>query len=77
MRYFNPIGAHYSGLIGEEPLNKPNNLFPYICLVASGKYKKLNIYGNDWPTYDGTGIREEAKNVKINNKIILIYYNIF
>ena len=58
MRYFNPIGAHYSGLIGEEPLNKPNNLFPYICLVASGKYKKLNIYGNDWPTYDGTGIRD-------------------
>lgn len=58
LRYFNPIGAHYSGLIGEEPLNKPNNLFPYICLVASGKYKKLNIYGNDWPTCDGTGIRD-------------------
>ena len=58
LRYFNPIGAHFSGLIGEEPLNKPNNLFPYICLVAAGKYKKLNIYGNDWPTDDGTGIRD-------------------
>ena len=58
LRYFNPIGAHYSGLIGEEPINKPNNLFPYICLVAAGKYKKLNIYGNDWPTFDGTGVRD-------------------
>jgi len=58
LRYFNPIGAHESGLIGEEPLNKPNNLFPYISLVASGKYKKLNIYGKNWPTHDGTGIRD-------------------
>tara|TARA_B100000886_G_C20371458_1_gene469785 strand:- start:102 stop:1154 length:1053 start_codon:yes stop_codon:yes gene_type:complete len=58
LRYFNPIGAHESGLIGEEPINKPNNLFPYICLVASGKYKKLNIYGKNWPTFDGTGIRD-------------------
>ena len=58
LRYFNPIGAHESGLLGEEPLNKPNNLFPYIALVASGKYKKLNIYGKDWPTPDGTGIRD-------------------
>ena len=41
--------------MGEEPLNKPNNLFPYICLVAAGKYKKLNIYGNDWPTFDNWG----------------------
>ena len=58
LRYFNPIGAHSSGFIGEEPLNKPNNLFPYICYVAAGKYKKLNIYGNDWPTSDGTCIRD-------------------
>ena len=58
LRYFNPIGAHESGLIGEDPLNKPNNLFPYICLVASGKYEKLNIYGKNWPTTDGTGIRD-------------------
>ncbi len=58
LRYFNPIGAHESGLLGEETLNKPNNLFPYIALVASGKYKKLNIYGKDWPTHDGTGIRD-------------------
>ena len=58
LRYFNPIGAHESGIIGEEPLNKPNNLFPYICLVANGTYKKLNIFGNDWPTLDGTGVRD-------------------
>ena len=58
LRYFNPIGAHESGLIGEDPLNKPNNLFPYICLVANRKYEKLNIYGNDWPTPDGTCIRD-------------------
>ena len=58
LRYFNPIGAHESGLIGEYPLNKPNNLFPYICNVANGIYEKLNIYGNDWPTPDGTGIRD-------------------
>tara|TARA_B100000886_G_scaffold338154_1_gene300378 strand:- start:271 stop:1335 length:1065 start_codon:yes stop_codon:yes gene_type:complete len=58
LRYFNPIGAHESGLIGEDPLNKPNNLFPYICLVASGKYEKLNIFGKNWPTHDGTGVRD-------------------
>ena len=58
LRYFNPIGAHESGLIGEDPINKPNNLFPYICYVANGKYEKLNIYGSDWPTSDGTGIRD-------------------
>tara|TARA_B100001093_G_C26823571_1_gene1013000 strand:- start:1156 stop:2208 length:1053 start_codon:yes stop_codon:yes gene_type:complete len=58
LRYFNPIGAHESGLIGEEPINKPNNLFPYICLVANGRYEKLNIYGKNWPTHDGTGIRD-------------------
>ena len=58
LRYFNPIGAHESGLIGEEPLDKPNNLFPYIALVALGKFKRLNIYGKDWPTDDGTGIRD-------------------
>ena len=45
-------------MIGEDPLNKPNNLFPYICLVASGKYEKLNIFGKNWPTHDGTGVRD-------------------
>ncbi len=58
LRYFNPIGAHISGLIGENPHGIPNNLFPLICGVASGKYEQLTIYGKDWPTKDGTGIRD-------------------
>ncbi len=58
LRYFNPIGAHETGFIGEDPLNKPNNLFPYICSVANGKYDLLNIFGKDWPTNDGTGVRD-------------------
>ncbi len=58
LRYFNPIGAHESGLIGEHPYGKPNNLFPYICDVAMGVYSHLNVYGNDWPTNDGTGVRD-------------------
>ena len=58
LRYFNPIGAHESGLIGENPLNIPNNLFPYICRVAFKKYKELKIFGSDWNTYDGTCIRD-------------------
>ena len=58
LRYFNPIGAHPLGMIGESPLNIPNNLFPYICDVASGKRKLLKIFGNDWPTVDGTGVRD-------------------
>ncbi len=58
LRYFNPIGAHYSGAIGEDPKNIPNNLFPFICRVALGKYKKLKIFGKDWPTSDGTGVRD-------------------
>ena len=58
MRYFNPIGAHNSGLIGEDPSGEPNNLFPYICRVANGKYKRLKIFGKNWPTIDGTGIRD-------------------
>tara|TARA_B100000886_G_C20419560_1_gene490873 strand:- start:175 stop:1227 length:1053 start_codon:yes stop_codon:yes gene_type:complete len=58
LRYFNPIGAHPSGLIGENPSNLPNNLFPFICKVASGEIKELRIYGNDWDTPDGTCIRD-------------------
>ena len=58
LRYFNPVGAHPSGLIGENPLGIPNNLFPYITQVAAGKLKKLKIFGNDYPTQDGTGIRD-------------------
>jgi len=58
LRYFNPVGAHDSGLIGEEPLNEPSNLFPIIENVVLGKTKKLFIYGNDWPTLDGTCVRD-------------------
>ncbi len=58
LRYFNPIGAHPSGLIGEDPNGIPNNLMPYITQVAVGKLKQLNIFGNDYPTPDGTGIRD-------------------
>ena len=58
LRYFNPIGAHPSGLMGEEPLGKPNNIFPIILKVASGELQQLRIYGNDWNTPDGTGIRD-------------------
>jgi len=58
LRYFNPIGAHPSGLIGESYLKTPNNIFPIINEVASGERKNLNIFGNDWDTYDGTGVRD-------------------
>ena len=58
LRYFNPIGAHSSGLIGEEPRGIPNNIFPYICEVGSGRIDKLQIFGRDWPTRDGTCIRD-------------------
>ena len=58
LRYFNPIGAHPSGLIGESPLGVPNNIFPYITQVASGIHNKLKVFGNDWPTKDGTGVRD-------------------
>jgi UDP-glucose 4-epimerase len=58
LRYFNPAGAHHSGLIGEDPASIPNNLMPYISQVAIGKLKKLFVYGDDWPTSDGTGVRD-------------------
>ncbi len=58
LRYFNPIGAHESGLIGEDPKGIPNNLMPYITQVASGKLKELSVFGNDYPTPDGTGVRD-------------------
>lgn len=58
LRYFNPVGAHESGLIGEDPKGIPNNLTPYITQVAVGKLDHLKIYGNDYPTPDGTGIRD-------------------
>jgi UDP-glucose 4-epimerase len=58
LRYFNPVGAHESGLIGEEPNGIPNNLVPYIAQVATGKREKLSVYGGDYPTPDGTGMRD-------------------
>ena len=58
LRYFNPVGAHKSGLIGEEPQGIPNNLMPYIVRVASGELKELSVFGNDYNTHDGTGVRD-------------------
>lgn len=58
LRYFNPIGAHESGLLGEDPNGIPNNLMPYICKVAVGELDHLNIFGNDYKTKDGTGVRD-------------------
>lgn len=58
LRYFNPVGAHESGLIGELPRDKPNNLMPYICRVATGQYPCLSVFGDDYDTKDGTGERD-------------------
>ena len=58
LRYFNPIGAHKSGLIGEDPNGIPNNLMPYITKVATGELPRVNVFGNDYPTPDGTGVRD-------------------
>lgn len=58
LRYFNPVGAHESGLIGEAPNGIPNNLMPYVTQVAKGKIGKLRVFGNDYPTVDGTGVRD-------------------
>lgn len=58
LRYFNPVGAHESGLIGEDPNGIPNNLMPFVTKVAKGQLKKLNVFGNDYDTIDGTGVRD-------------------
>lgn len=58
LRYFNPVGAHPTGLIGEDPHGIPNNLMPYVAQVAVGRLKELSVYGNDYPTVDGTGVRD-------------------
>jgi UDP-glucose 4-epimerase len=58
LRYFNPVGAHPSGLIGEDPVGTPNNLMPFIAQVAIGRRDKLHVFGNDYPTPDGTGVRD-------------------
>jgi UDP-glucose 4-epimerase len=58
LRYFNPVGAHESGLIGEAPQGRPNNLMPYVAQVAAGQREYLNVWGDDYPTFDGTGVRD-------------------
>jgi UDP-glucose 4-epimerase len=58
LRYFNPVGAHESGLIGEDPRGTPNNLMPYIAQVAVRRLPRLSVYGDDYPTVDGTGVRD-------------------
>ncbi len=58
LRYFNPVGAHPSGRIGEDPNGTPNNLFPFVCQVAIGRRERLHVFGSDWPTADGTGVRD-------------------
>jgi len=67
LRYFNPIGAHPSGRIGEDPRGIPDNLFPYITQVAIGKLPKLSVFGNDYPTPDGTGVRDYVHVVDLAN----------
>jgi UDP-glucose 4-epimerase len=87
LRYFNPIGAHASGLIGEDPQGIPNNLMPFITQVAIGKRPFLSIYGNDYPTQDGTGVRDYIHVVdlafghlaalkKLNSKPGFVVYNL-
>ncbi|MDP1699105.1 MAG: UDP-glucose 4-epimerase GalE [Xanthomonadaceae bacterium] len=58
LRYFNPVGAHPSGLIGEDPNGPPNNLMPFVCQVAVGRRERLQVFGDDYPTLDGTGVRD-------------------
>ena len=58
LRYFNPVGAHPSDHIGENPLGIPNNLFPFVSQVAVGRRAQLQVFGGDWPTPDGTGVRD-------------------
>ncbi|KAJ1971787.1 hypothetical protein H4R34_005626, partial [Dimargaris verticillata] len=58
LRYFNPVGAHPSGTIGEDPLGYPNNLMPFVCQVAIGQRPKVNVFGSDYPTLDGSGVRD-------------------
>lgn len=67
LRYFNPIGGHPSGLLGEDPNGLPNNLLPYVSQVAIGKLDHLNIFGNDYPTVDGTGVRDYIHVVDLAN----------
>ena len=79
LRYFNPVGAHESGLIGEDPNGIPNNLMPYISQVAVGKLKELSVFGSDYPTVDGTGVRDYIHVVDLANAHVkaIKYLNIY
>ena len=77
LRYFNPIGAHSSGLIGEDPKGKTNNIFPLIINTAKGIQKELMIYGNDWPTKDGTPIRDYIHVVDLAEAHVKVLENLF
>ena len=77
LRYFNPIGAHSSGLIGEDPKVKPNNIFPLIMNTAQGIQKELKIHGNDWPTKDGTPIRDYIHVMDLADAHIKVLENLF
>ena len=74
LRYFNPIGAHKSGLIGEDPKGIPNNLMPYIAQVAVGKLEKLHVFGDDYKTVDGTGVRDYIHVVDLANGHVKAVY---
>ncbi len=67
LRYFNPVGAHESGLIGEDPQGIPNNLMPFVAQVAIGRRQSLSIFGGDYPTHDGTGVRDYIHVVDLAN----------
>jgi len=76
LRYFNPIGAHESGRIGEDPRGIPNNLMPYITQVAVGRREMLSVYGNDYPTHDGTGVRDYIHVVDLSKgHVAAVRYN--
>ena len=76
LRYFNPIGAHESGLIGEMPNGIPNNLMPYVTQVAKGNLERLNIFGNNYPTIDGTGVRDYIHVMDLAEGHVAAYKNI-
>lgn len=73
LRYFNPIGAHPSGIIGENPLGSPNNIFPILLNVANREIKKLDIFGNDWPTKDGTPVRDYIHIMDLADSHLIAY----
>ena len=77
LRYFNPIGAHSTGLIGENPIGKPNNIFPLIVNAALGISKKFEVFGNDWPTVDGTPIRDYIHVMDVADAHIKVLENLF